>query len=388
MKFFAFHLMPYRHLDLQAADKYPSYWVVLPNKFYDPKKGAPLYQEYLDQLVYCAKVGFDGICVNEHHQTAYGMMPAPNLLASILIDRTRDLNTKVAVIGRALPLVANPLAIAEEFAMLDNLSNGRLIAGFVRGIGCEYHATEVNPIYSHERFHEAHDLIVRAWESNEPFAFEGEHYNFSYVNNWPRCAQSPRPPIWIPSQGSGETIAWAADPKRKYPFIMAFSPIESVMKFHEAYRRQANEYGYEASGDQLGWATPLYVAETDEIAAREAGEHLESLFNNFFHITPELMFPPGYTSIKSLQHMLNMRKGLSAEKATVASLIARGNCLVGSPATVREKIAAIQDRTGFQIMVPMIQFGTLPDHLVKKSVQMFAEEVMPHLAHQPALATA
>ena len=82
---------------------------------------------------------------------------------------------------RALPIVSNPLTIAEEFAMLDNLSAGRLIAGFVRGIGCEYHSTEVNPIYSHERFHEAHDLIVRAWTEPGPFAFEGEHYNFGQV---------------------------------------------------------------------------------------------------------------------------------------------------------------------------------------------------------------
>ena len=210
MIFFAFHLMPYRHLDLDGAKDYPSPWVVLPNRFYDPSKGAPLYQEYLDQLVYAARVGFDGICVNEHHQTAYGMMPAPNLLASILIDRTRDLSTKIAVIGRALPIVSNPLTIAEEFAMLDNLSNGRLIAGFVRGIGCEYHSTMVNPIYSHERFHEAHDLIRRAWRETEPFSFEGDHYEFMHVNTWPRCVQQPHPPIWIPSQGSGETIDWAA----------------------------------------------------------------------------------------------------------------------------------------------------------------------------------
>ena len=82
MKFFAFHLMPYRHLDFDQADAHRSYWVVLPNSHYDPKKGARLYQEYIDQLVFAAKVGFDGICVNEHHQTAYGLMPAPNIIAS------------------------------------------------------------------------------------------------------------------------------------------------------------------------------------------------------------------------------------------------------------------------------------------------------------------
>jgi alkanesulfonate monooxygenase SsuD/methylene tetrahydromethanopterin reductase-like flavin-dependent oxidoreductase (luciferase family) len=160
---------------------------------------------------------------------------------------------------------------------------------------------------------------------------------------------------------------------------MAFSPTEAVVQFHESYRRQAETFGYEISGDQLGWSTPTYVAETDEIAAREAGEHLEALFNNFFHIPPELLFPPGYTSIRSLQAMLQSRKGLAAARVTFNDLVARGNVIVGSANTVREKIEAIHAKTGFRIMVPMIQFGTLPDELVKKSTQIFAEEVAPKL---------
>jgi alkanesulfonate monooxygenase SsuD/methylene tetrahydromethanopterin reductase-like flavin-dependent oxidoreductase (luciferase family) len=79
----------------------------------------------------------------------------------------------------------------------------------VRGIGTEYHATGLNPAFSQERFQEAHDLIVAAWTRPGPFEFEGEHYNFRYVNLWPRPYQSPHPPIWIPSQGSSETIRWA-----------------------------------------------------------------------------------------------------------------------------------------------------------------------------------
>src|SRR5688572_30125140 len=230
--------MPYRHLDMAKADTYRSYWSVLPNSFYDPAKGADLYREYIDQLVLAAELGFDGTCVNEHHQTAYGLMPAPNLIAAILAERTRGSDVRIPIIGRALPLLNNPLVVAEEYAMLDNLSNGRIIAGFVRGIGVEYHASGVNPIYSHERFHEAHDMIIAAWTREGPFEFEGEHYNIRYVNTWPRPVQRPHPPVWIPSQGSAETIEWAAAPERKYPFIITFSPIESVMRFHQIYKEQ------------------------------------------------------------------------------------------------------------------------------------------------------
>ncbi len=379
MKFFSFHLMPYRHLDFEAASKHESYWIDFPNSFFDPNLGSKLYREYIDQLAYSATVGFDGVCVNEHHQTAYGMMPAPNLIASTLIDRTRDTNVKVAILGRALPLVSNPINIAEEYAMLDSISGGRIIAGFVRGIGCEYHSTGVNPFYSHERFYEAHDIIVRAWTEPGPFSYEGEHYRFQYVNLWPRVVQRPRPPIWIPSQGSGETIQWAAHPSRKYPFIITFSPLESVLRFHALYREQGDRYGYTVSGDQLGWAVPVYVAETDEIARREAEEHIERLFNEFLHIPPELLFPPGYTSIGSLKAIMKSRRGMAFERQTFDQLQAKGTFLVGSPATIREKLEAAQAKTGFKNLVCMIQFGTLPDELVRKNVQMLGEEVLPKL---------
>lgn len=379
MKFYAFHLMPYRHLDLAGAAKYRSPWVVLPNEFYDPEKGADLYREYIEQMVFAAKLGFDGICVNEHHQTAYGMMPAPNLLASILIERTRDLDVKVAILGRALPLVNNPLTIAEEFAMLDNLSKGRVITGFVRGIGSEYHTMGVNPIFSHDRFHEAHDLIVRAWTEKGPFAFEGDHYNFRYVNIWPRPYQRPHPPIWIPSQGSRETIDWAADPRRKYPFIITFAPQPTVLRNHQLYREAGKKYGYEVSGDQLGWALPIYVAETDEIAKREAGAHVEALFNNFLRMTPEMLFPPGYTSMDSFLAIMGARKGTGFKPQSVDELMALGTFIGGSPATVRAKLEEAHAQSGYKKLICMMQFGTLPDELVRKSTQMFADEVMPKL---------
>ena len=174
------------------------------NRDYDPKKGADLYHEYLDQMEFADRLGFDGVCLNEHHQTAYGMMPTPGVLAGALARSVK--RAKIAILGRALPLVNNPLVIAEEYAMLDNLTRGRFIAGFVRGIGAEYHAMGINPAHSQERFAEAHDLIIRAWTEPGPFQYVGKHYHFNYVNPWPRPYQTPHPPIWIPSQGSGSTI--------------------------------------------------------------------------------------------------------------------------------------------------------------------------------------
>jgi len=379
MKFVCFHLMPYRPLDLEAAKNYRSAWVVLPNSFYDPEKGAAEYDSYLDQLTYAEELGFDAIGVNEHHQTAYGLMPAPNLIASALIQRTKKV--QIAVLGRALPLVSNPINIAEEFAMLDVLSKGRLIAGFVRGIGAEYHSTGVNPAFSHERFHEAHDLIVKAWTTPGPFEFEGDHFRLRYVNLWPRPYQKPHPPVWIPSMGSRETVVWASAPERKYPFMVTFSPESAVVRYHNMYREAAQAHGYTASGGQLGWATPIYVAESDEQARDEAKAGIESLFNNFLSMPWEMLLPPGYTSNASMKATMKLRPALGAwpRRQTIDELIASGTIVVGNPATVREKIARVREQTGFDILIALLQFGVLPDDLARRNMEMFAGEVMPKL---------
>lgn len=161
MNVILFHLMGYADLDFEATKQYETVWVNLPNSFYDPKKGHQLYNRYLDELEYAEELGFDGVAVNEHHQTAYGLMPSPIVMASALARRTK--RVKIAILGSALPLREHPMTVAEEHAMVDVISGGRLISGFVRGIGAEYHTFGVNPTISHERFHEAHDLIVQAW---------------------------------------------------------------------------------------------------------------------------------------------------------------------------------------------------------------------------------
>ncbi len=376
MKFYFMHLMPYADLDLDYDKKYNSAWITLPNTYYDPKKGHALYNRYLDELEYADQLGFDGICVNEHHQNAYGLMPIPAVTAGALSRRTR--NVKIAVLGRALPLLNNPLVVAEEFTMLDNITGGRLIAGFVRGIGAEYHAWGVNPAQSHDRFHEAHDLIVRAWTEPGPFPFEGKHYHFEYVNTWPRPYQTPRPPIWIPSQGSSETIEWAADPSRKYTYLQTFTPVAMLARYMKMYKEVAEGYGYEATEDQLGWSVPLYVAETDEIAMREAKPHIETFLNKFLRMPREMLLPPGYLSLKSMMGVMKAKSAIGGQQ-TIDSVMEKGMFICGSPATVREKLEQYQKEIGFGHLLTLLQFGTLPAELTRKNMEIYAKEVMPHL---------
>ena len=375
MKAFMFHLMPYAALDMEERDRHPSAWVTLPNSLYDPKIGHELYNRYLDELELAAELGFDGVAVNEHHQNAYGLMPSPVVMASSLARRTE--NCKLAILGNAFALREHPLTLAEEHAMIDCITGGRLITGFVRGIGAEFFSLAANPTVSHERHIEAHDLIIRAWTETGPFAFEGKHYHFEYVNMWPRPYQDPHPPIWCPSLGSTETIEWAAHPDRKYVYAQNYSAFTNVCKFLDQYRQvAASQYGYEASSDQIAWTAPVYVAETDEQAVAEATEHMETLFNKFLYLPFETLFPPGYMSMQSYKRVAAHKRNITGG-AAMETLMETGVVIVGSPETVRRKIAECHEVLGFGTFVALMQFGTLPAALTEKNIRLFAEEVLP-----------
>jgi len=374
MEVVLFHLMPYADLDLKAGRDHGTVWVNLPNSNFDPVKGHKLYNRYLDELEYGEELGFDVLAVNEHHQTAYGLMPSPIVTASALARRTK--RAKIAILGSALPLREHPLMIAEEHAMIDVISGGRLISGFVRGIGAEYHTFGVNPTFSHDRFHEAHDLIVRAWTEPGPFAFQGRHYNVQYVNLWPRPYQKPHPPIWIPSQGSKETIDWAAHRDRRYTYLQTFSPANVVQRYLKMYRDTCTSFGYEAEDRQLGWAVPVYVAATDEAARAEAKPHFEAFRNVFLKMPVEMLLPPGYTSRESLKNVMKAKAAIFGD-ITLEKSIELGLIVCGSPATARRAFEAYWREMRFGNLLVLCQFGTLPADLTRRNMELFAREVMP-----------
>ena len=389
MQVILFHLMSYADLDFEATKDHETVWVNLPNKYFDPVKCHHLYNRYLDELEYGEVLGFDGVAVNEHHQTAYGLMPSPIVMASALARRTKKV--KIAILGSALPLRQHPITVAEEHAMIDVITGGRLISGFVRGIGAEYHTFGINPTISHDRFHEAHDLIVQAWTRPGPFSFTGRHYNLEYVNLWPRPFQTPHPPIWVPSQGSKETIDWAALPDHRYTYLQTFSPAAMVEKYLQSYRDTAQGYGYEAADSQLGWAVPVYVSDTDEQARKEAKVHFELFRNRLLKMPIEMLLPPGYTSRDSLKNLMKAKASLSQD-LTIDKAIDMGMFVCGTANTVRQMLEDHWSKMHFDNLLTMMHFGSLPQDLTKRSMEMFAKDVLPHIQKlkrtEPAVALA
>jgi len=371
VRVFSFHLMPYP--DLPRDYEGPA-WVTCPNRFFDPVLGSELYNRYLDELLYAEELGFDGVCVNEHHQNAYGLMPSPNLMASILARQTR--RVKIAIVGDALPLYDPPTRVAEELAMIDCISNGRLIAGLVVGGGPEYYSSSLNPAQARERFSEAHDLVIRAWTEPGPFEHVGKYYKLRYVNTWPRPVQVPHPEVWIPGAGSIETVEFVARHRYAYMGIPYFH-LSVFERMFSLMRAACEKEGYVCDPLQLGWLVPIFVAETDTEARRRYEEH-------FWYFVKRLLpgisvLPPGYTSVRSLESIVKTGASFAEFLETWDQVVEGRYAIVGSPDTVRDILLENIERLGVGNLLGLFQIGTLAADDTRRNLELFATEVMPAL---------
>lgn len=374
MKFTFFHLMPYPYLPDDFDERFDSPSLTFPNRYFDPKLGFALYHRYLDELEYADKLGFDGIAVNEHHQSAYGLMPAPNIMAAALARRTT--NAKIMILGNAIGMRDHPLRVAEEIAMLDHLSGGRVVSGFVRAIGWEYFVHGISPARSRARFEEAHDLIIKAWTSREPFQWVSPNYEFRYVNVWPTPLQEPHPPIFIPGAGSSETMRFVAE--HDYSYMSVYAPTRVTKRWFDGYRTAVAELGREPDPEKIVLSIPVYVAEDDERAHAEARQHVEWLFHKGLKQGLEIVFPPGYMSAEAMRGVLTSGMKPLTEM-TYEDLVREEIVIVGSPDSVGEQIERLRDELGFGAMNLLMAIGDMPHHRVVKSMDLFAAGVMPRL---------
>src|SRR5206468_1869762 len=223
MRISAFHLMPHRELPVDFEKRYESVGVTPPWwELDDARRVGEYYNWTLDELLYAAKCGFDGVCTNEHHQNAYGFMPSPNIMGSVLAKLTNGLDVAIVQMGATLPTSNPPIRVAEEYAMLDCISGGRLVAGLPLGSAMDVNLCYgITPMEHRERYREAFALTLKAWQSRELFAWNGRYYQLANVNLWPRPIQQPHPPVWVPGSGSISTFDFAVDNDVCYCFLSA-----------------------------------------------------------------------------------------------------------------------------------------------------------------------
>jgi len=284
LKIGSFNLMSYRDLPEGFPQKYESVYVNVPSEVIDSERMHRDYNASLDELEYADAMGFDLIGVNEHHSNGYGMMPSPNLMAAALARRTRE--TSLLVLGNSLALYNPPQRVAEEFAMLDCLSGGRLIAGFPVGTPMDTcYAYSTNPSELRDRYYEAHDLIMQAWTRPEMFSFHGRFNQERYVNITPRPLQSPHPPVWVPAGGSVETWHFCAKHEYVYCYLTHFGYL-SGKEIIRGFWEEMKALGREPNPYQTGIVQYVGVAETREEALDLYAEPASYFFNNSLHTSP------------------------------------------------------------------------------------------------------
>jgi alkanesulfonate monooxygenase SsuD/methylene tetrahydromethanopterin reductase-like flavin-dependent oxidoreductase (luciferase family) len=381
MRFVWFNLMPWPDLPDDFREKYRSVWVDIPSALYDPVRGHEVYNTYLDQLEFAEAVGFDGLGVNEHHANAYGLMPSPCLMAAALSRRTS--RAALVVLGSSIALYDPPLRVAEEFAMLDVISGGRLVAGFPVGTSMDTnYAYGRIPALLRERYAEAHELIRQAWAADEPFAFNGRYTKLRYVNCWPKPVQKPHPPIFIPGGGSIETYDFCIKNNYNYSYLSFFGYLRARWLMQNYWQRVA-ELGSDDSPYRATFAQIICVAETDAEAERLYGPHVSYFFNRCLHVFPGFADAPGYRTIKTIQaeFLSQLARPNLALGATLSwgELIERGYIVAGSPQTVRERMEELIKTLRVGNIICGIHIGNMPSEKTRYSTEMFAKKVMPHL---------
>jgi alkanesulfonate monooxygenase SsuD/methylene tetrahydromethanopterin reductase-like flavin-dependent oxidoreductase (luciferase family) len=387
MKLLWFHLMPYTELPDDFREKHPSVWVDIDAGLFDPARGHHMYNEFMDELEYAAAVGFDGICVNEHHQNGYGLMPSPNLIASALARRTRE--AALCVMGNSLALYNPPVRVAEEMAMLDCISGGRLIAGFPVGTPMDTcYAYGQNPSQLRERYHEAHDLVMKAWREPRPFVWNGRFTKLRYVNVWPRPVQRPHPPVWIPGGGSIETWRWCAEMDYVYSYLSYFG-YEAGQETMRGFWDEMERLGKDRNPYRAGFLQFVGVADSTEEALRLYREPAEYFYNRCLHVDARFARPPGYASEATMRARVSSQIVQAAAKAgpkeaffsgvRMEEIVERGYVIVGSPDEVAERLRRVVHDLRVGHLMLLLQFGSMGRETTLHNTELFAKSVLPQI---------
>lgn len=377
MKIYNFDLLAYPHV-LPDAPRTP-----VPSNHFDPVKGAQNYKEHLDEMAYCEELGFEGVVFNEHHYSAYGTMPSPNLIAAALTQKTSRI--KIGILGAILPLRYHPVRVAEEYAMIDCLSGGRLIAGFVRGIPAEYVWYGVDPEESRGRFEEAYHLIMTAW-TQPLWSHEGKFFQLKDCAIWPRPLQQPHPPVWIAAR-SAESIEWCV--KRRLPIAQIYQTTGQIEDTFNYYRKTAAGEGWEARPDDFILCRHIYVDETDQRAqeiTEPALRYFFTVYNRGFNeainqrAADQQRLMAALTTERSFNYFREgNRQRVDFSKLGWEGLIATGYVIAGSPDTVARQILDQMKQIGADHFMGMFHIGNLAHDKVISSLDLFHKEVMPRL---------
>jgi alkanesulfonate monooxygenase SsuD/methylene tetrahydromethanopterin reductase-like flavin-dependent oxidoreductase (luciferase family) len=292
--------------------------------------------------------------------------------------------------GNSLALYNPPMRVAEEMAMIDCISGGRLIAGFPVGTPMDTcYAYGQNPSMLRARYYEAHDLVMRAWTEAEPFIFDGRYNQQRYVNAWPRPVQKPHPPVWIPGGGSIETWQWCAQMDYVYAYLSYFG-YKAGMETMLGFWNEMERIGKDKNPYRAGFLQFVGVAESREEAMRIYREPAEYFYGRCLHVDSRYSSPPGYTTEATIRAKIGSQvmkaaqgaadKGRGFNVATdMEHIVDEGYVLIGSPDEVAEKIREVCTEMNCGHLMLLLQFGNMDTDLVKYNTELYAKKVLPQV---------
>jgi alkanesulfonate monooxygenase SsuD/methylene tetrahydromethanopterin reductase-like flavin-dependent oxidoreductase (luciferase family) len=318
------------------------------------------------------ELGFDWIGCAEHHYSPGSLASNVSAVAAAITQRSR--RARVCIMGALLPL-NNPVRVAEEYALVDAMSGGRLVAGLLRGAPYEYLVYSVPPSESRSRFEEAWELVVRAWSEPEPFGWEGEHYHYRYVSIWPRPIQSPLPPIFI-SGSSRESAEFAA--RRRIGLGLAFTNLPAAKPAAQYYFQQAAEQGWQPEPDQVIYGhLPVYLGDTDEEAFLKARPRVEAN-----HLVPGMMkanrlvAEAGFFGPRNPELLRRFQTMGSHGPLTLEQQLEMGTLLCGSPDTVVGQLRHLREELGAGVISLNFETGSSEEE-TQATMRRFAKDVLP-----------
>ena len=364
MKAAVFSIVPYqrRHRDQG--------WPV-PASEYSPEVACDSMQRALEQFEVADQLGFDWVTVAEHHYSPASLTPNPMVMAAAVVERVK--RAKIALLGSNIP-IQNPVRVAEEFAMLDTLSAGRVIAGMLRGTSNEYVTYGVNPAESRERFVEALELIVRAWTEPQPFGWLGRYYEYRTVSIWPRPVQTPHPPIFM-SISSPEAAEFAA--ARRINGGLAVTTLARARDSVRTYREAARRQGWDPEPDQLLYRIAVHVAPTDAEAWEDwapiaAAHRPAGALSTANPAVDDAAAGAGYYGRDAAAQRGRLDAGGEIEQR-----IDTAQLLAGCPDTVLAQADRIRRELGVGIL-ELIFAAPSPDK-ARRSLELFGASVLPRM---------
>jgi alkanesulfonate monooxygenase SsuD/methylene tetrahydromethanopterin reductase-like flavin-dependent oxidoreductase (luciferase family) len=338
--------------------------------------------EEIEQMVLSEQLGFDSVWLTEHHYSDYGLSSAPSVLLATVAARTERVKLGMAVY--VLPF-HHPLRLAEETATLDILSRGRLVVGLGRGNRpLEFLGHGVRQDESRSRLEEGVEILRRAW-TGERVTFHGRHWQIDDIPVYPHPASRPHPPLAF-AVTSPESLRWAGTNGFAIMSSGLFTPLDANLKARELYVDALRAAGHPESvvAELLGrWVVTkhVYVAPTDAQARAEA-EGPERWYLDAFIRS---IRPDGLRGLSE-----TVRRDAADAVARISALrweqLVEDSLLIGSPETVRRKVAELREY-GVGELVCWMNFGGIPPERARRSMRLFAEEVIPSFrpSRPPAL---